>query len=316
MKTAKISTCEARVMQALRAGPMNTSELLDRFPGGLRIARLLKIGYVENDAAGYKLTELGRSQCPTRRSIEKAAYLPPANATVAMPVKPITTKPTIKVEAAMPPHTNVAKQIRDIITEHPGIEHKALIAKITNNSANFDETTKAANMISYVLKQGGFKKIDDHLVGSLEKVKLYYTDEAYSKRKQAAQLAVEKNIPTLEQHHQAKNYGTDNVAEAAAAPAIVDAAEIDNQTKVDAVSFQTGFDAASVKEPSALDIQEGGDHYKRMKIQPVQYILANNIGFAEGNVIKYVSRWRNKNGIEDLKKARHFLDILIEQAAA
>jgi len=204
MKTAKISTCEARVMQALRAGPMNTSELLDRFPGGLRIARLTKLGYVENDATGYKLTELGRSLCPSRRSIEKAAYLPPANTAALMPVKPITTKPTIKVEAAMPPHTNVAKQIRDIIIENPGIEHKALIAKITNNSTDFDATTKAANMISYVLKQGGFKKCDDHLVGSLEKVKLYYTNEAFLKRKLNAQSHVTNNIPTPEQHHKAQ----------------------------------------------------------------------------------------------------------------
>lgn len=62
----------------------------------------------------------------------------------------------------------------------------------------------------------------------------------------------------------------------------------------------------------ALSIQEGGSHYKSMKIQPFEYIHANGIPFAEGNVIKYVSRWRNKNGIEDLKKARHFLDLLIE----
>jgi len=204
MKTVKISTCEARIMQALRAGPMNTSELLDRFPGGLRIARLTKLGYVENDTTGYKLTELGRSLCPSRRSIEKAAYLPPANATASMPVKPTTTKPTIKVEAAMPPHTNVAKQIRDIITEHPGIEHKALIAEITNNSTDFDATTKAANMITYVLKQGGFKKCNDHLVGSLEKVKLYYTDEAYLKRNDNAQQHLTNHIPTLAQHHEAK----------------------------------------------------------------------------------------------------------------
>lgn len=62
----------------------------------------------------------------------------------------------------------------------------------------------------------------------------------------------------------------------------------------------------------ALDAQIGGDHYKSMKIQPFEYIQANNIGFAEGCVIKYVSRWRVKNGVEDLKKARHFLDLLIE----
>lgn len=64
--------------------------------------------------------------------------------------------------------------------------------------------------------------------------------------------------------------------------------------------------------PSALDTQEGGNHYKSLAIQPVEYIHANGIGYFEGCVIKYVTRWRSKNGIEDLKKARHFLDLLIE----
>lgn len=64
---------------------------------------------------------------------------------------------------------------------------------------------------------------------------------------------------------------------------------------------------------SALDVQVGGSHYKDMKIQPVQYILANELPFVEGSIIKYVSRWRNKNGVADLEKARHFLDILIEE---
>lgn len=60
-----------------------------------------------------------------------------------------------------------------------------------------------------------------------------------------------------------------------------------------------------------LDVQIGGGHYKDMKIQPVEYILANAIPFVEGSVIKYVSRWRSKGGVEDLRKARHFLDMLI-----
>ena len=63
---------------------------------------------------------------------------------------------------------------------------------------------------------------------------------------------------------------------------------------------------------NATDTQIGGTHYKQMKIQPIEFILSNKIGFIEGNVIKYVSRWRDKNGIEDLKKARHYLDLLIE----
>lgn len=62
----------------------------------------------------------------------------------------------------------------------------------------------------------------------------------------------------------------------------------------------------------ALDVQVGGDHYKSLAIQPVEYIHANKIGYFEGNVIKYVSRWRAKNGIADLEKAKHYIDLLIE----
>lgn len=64
--------------------------------------------------------------------------------------------------------------------------------------------------------------------------------------------------------------------------------------------------------PSALEHQEGGNHYKSLAIQPVEYIHKNGLGFIEGSVIKYVTRWRAKGGVEDLKKARHFLDLLIE----
>jgi hypothetical protein len=61
-----------------------------------------------------------------------------------------------------------------------------------------------------------------------------------------------------------------------------------------------------------LDRQIGGRHYKDMAIQPVEYIVKNNIYFIEGCVIKYVSRWRAKGGVEDLEKARHLLDMLID----
>lgn len=63
---------------------------------------------------------------------------------------------------------------------------------------------------------------------------------------------------------------------------------------------------------SALNEQPGGSHYKGKAIQPVQYIHANGIGYCEGNVIKYVSRWREKNGLQDLLKARNYIDLLIE----
>lgn len=61
-----------------------------------------------------------------------------------------------------------------------------------------------------------------------------------------------------------------------------------------------------------LATQVGGSHYKSMKIQPVEYIHANGIGYFEGNVIKYVSRWREKGGVADLEKAKHFIDLLLE----
>jgi hypothetical protein len=60
-----------------------------------------------------------------------------------------------------------------------------------------------------------------------------------------------------------------------------------------------------------LSTQVGGDHYKSMKIQPVEFIHANKLGYVEGAIIKYVCRFRNKNGKQDLEKARHFLDLLI-----
>lgn len=59
-------------------------------------------------------------------------------------------------------------------------------------------------------------------------------------------------------------------------------------------------------------IQHGGTHYKDQTIQPWDFIAQNNLGFLEGNVVKYVSRWKKKNGLEDLKKAQHYLEKLIE----
>lgn len=62
----------------------------------------------------------------------------------------------------------------------------------------------------------------------------------------------------------------------------------------------------------ALDVQEGGDHYKKLAIQPVEYIMKNNLNFCQGSIIKYVTRYKDKNGIEDLQKAKHFIDLLIQ----
>jgi hypothetical protein len=64
---------------------------------------------------------------------------------------------------------------------------------------------------------------------------------------------------------------------------------------------------------SALDKQEGGSHYKDMAIQPIEFIVKNGLPYREANILKYVCRHRNKNGREDLLKARHYLDMLIEE---
>lgn len=63
---------------------------------------------------------------------------------------------------------------------------------------------------------------------------------------------------------------------------------------------------------SATDKQVGGNHYKDLPIQPIEYIHANAMGYMEGNVVKYISRWRKKNGLADLEKAKHYIELLIE----
>lgn len=66
------------------------------------------------------------------------------------------------------------------------------------------------------------------------------------------------------------------------------------------------------KPVSALDRQEGGSHYKDLPIQPIEFIHANGIPFCEANAIKYLCRWRDKGGLADLAKAKHYIELLIE----
>jgi|TARA_R100001086_G_scaffold245147_1_gene175694 hypothetical protein len=54
------------------------------------------------------------------------------------------------------------------------------------------------------------------------------------------------------------------------------------------------------------------DHYSQHKIQPINFILANELGFCEGNVIKYICRYQEKGHIEDLKKAKAYIEFLIQ----
>ena len=66
------------------------------------------------------------------------------------------------------------------------------------------------------------------------------------------------------------------------------------------------------KEKSALDEQVGGDHYKKLGVQPVEFISVINANFFQGNVIKYITRYKDKNGIKDLEKAKHYLELMKE----
>ena len=62
--------------------------------------------------------------------------------------------------------------------------------------------------------------------------------------------------------------------------------------------------------------QVGGAHYATKAIQPWDYIIANNMDFFEGNALKYLTRWKEKDGVKDLKKAIHYLEKIIERANA
>ena len=67
-----------------------------------------------------------------------------------------------------------------------------------------------------------------------------------------------------------------------------------------------------LKQDSVLDIQHGGSHYKDKKIQPIEYITANNLDFCQGNIVKYVTRHRDKNGAEDIRKVIHYAQFILK----
>lgn len=72
---------------------------------------------------------------------------------------------------------------------------------------------------------------------------------------------------------------------------------------------------AFVDKRAAMQSQEGGDHYTKLKIQPMEYSMANGLDACQHTVIKYVTRFRDKGGIEDLRKAIHTIEMLIELEA-
>ena len=73
-----------------------------------------------------------------------------------------------------------------------------------------------------------------------------------------------------------------------------------------------GQEAGAQQDASPFERQVGGTHYSDMAIQPVEFIHRNGIGFSEGTAIAYLARWRSKGGIDDLRKAIHTIEQLIE----
>ena len=63
---------------------------------------------------------------------------------------------------------------------------------------------------------------------------------------------------------------------------------------------------------SALEVQVGGGHYKDFPIQPVEFCQKNKLDYCESNIVKYACRWREKNGLQDLLKIKHYVDLIIE----
>lgn len=99
--------------------------------------------------------------------------------------------------------------------------------------------------------------------------------------------------------------GHDSMLQAAEAGA-------DHKARIKSVLDTMKNEPAFTPAISALDIQEGGDHYKKYKIQPVEFAFANNMPFLDANAFKYICRHADKNGIADLRKARHYLELMAE----
>ena len=74
---------------------------------------------------------------------------------------------------------------------------------------------------------------------------------------------------------------------------------------------RTGIEGSNLSI-SALDKQIGGNHYRGFKIQPIEFITKNKLSFIQGCIIKYICRFENKNGIQDLEKIKHYCDLQIQ----
>lgn len=82
--------------------------------------------------------------------------------------------------------------------------------------------------------------------------------------------------------------------------------------KKDFVPISTKEETTQKEAKSALDYQVGGNHYHQMAYQPLSFIMELGLNFCEGNIVKYVARYKFKNGLQDLKKAQHYLKFLLE----
>ncbi len=76
---------------------------------------------------------------------------------------------------------------------------------------------------------------------------------------------------------------------------------------IDQLSSGSAESSKETQTYNPLITQEGGGHYKDRGIQPLEYTMKNNLSFCEGNVVKYISRYKSKNGVEDLAKVIHYV---------
>ena len=77
-------------------------------------------------------------------------------------------------------------------------------------------------------------------------------------------------------------------------------------------TFTFDDDFGDAEALSAMYTQVGGDHYSKRAIQPIEFIAANDLNFMEGSIVKYIVRWRDKGGFQDLEKIKQYVDLLIE----
>ena len=80
-------------------------------------------------------------------------------------------------------------------------------------------------------------------------------------------------------------------------------------------AFDRAFDDKCAAQNNARSVQVGGDHYSKLAIQPFEFAMRNGFDPGQTLVLRYITRYKDKNGIEDLRKARHVIDLMIEMGA-